>query len=128
MKKSSFVTCWGSGNPEREFLHVDDLAKACRFVLENWDPNETFAPKDKDGNPLNFLNIGTGKDLSIKELAKKIALEIGFEGEIKWDLSKPDGTPKKLLDISRIKSLGWEPTISLDEGIKKTVKLFKEIY
>ena len=128
INKSSIVTCWGSGKPEREFLHVDDLAKACRFVLENWDPNETSAPKDKDGNPLIFLNIGSGKDLSIKELAKKIAIEIGFKGEIKWDISKPDGTPKKLLDISRIKSLGWQPTISLDEGITKTVKLFEKIY
>ena len=128
INKSSIVTCWGSGKPEREFLHVDDLAKACRFVLENWDPNETSAPKDKDGNPLIFLNIGSGKDLSIKELAKKIAIEIGYKGEIKWDISKPDGTPKKLLDISRIKSLGWQPTISLDEGITKTVKLFEKIY
>ncbi len=126
LNKSKFVTCWGSGSPEREFLHVDDLAKASRFVLENWDPNGKFAPKDKDGNQLIFLNVGTGKDISIKELAKKIALEVGYQGEIKWDISKPDGTPKKLLDISRIQSLGWQPTISLDEGISKTVKLFKK--
>ena len=125
INKSSIVTCWGSGKPEREFLHVDDLAKACRFVLEKWDPNDKFAPKDKVGNPLFYLNVGTGKDLSIRELANKIALEVGFEGEIKWDISKPDGTPKKLLDISRIESLGWKPNISLDEGIKTTVKLFK---
>ena len=128
LNNSKFVKCWGSGSPEREFLHVDDLAKASRFVLENWDPNEKFAPKDKDGNQLIFLNVGTGKDISIKDLAKKIALEIGFQGEIKWDISKPDGTPKKLLDISRIKSLGWQPMISLDEGINKTVNLFKKIH
>ncbi len=127
LNNSKVVTCWGSGSPEREFLHVDDLARASRFVLENWDPNEKFAPKDKDGNQLIFLNVGTGKDISIKELAKKIALEVGFQGEIRWDISKPDGTPKKLLDISRIQSLGWKPMISLDEGINKTVKLFKEI-
>ena len=125
---SNIVTCWGSGKPEREFLHVDDLAKACRFVLENWDPNEKSAPKDIDGNPLIFLNVGTGKDLSISELARKIAIEVGFKGEIKWDISKPDGTPKKLLDISRIESLGWHPIISIDEGIKKTVQLFNKIY
>ena len=128
INNSKVVMCWGSGSPEREFLHVDDLARASRFVLENWDPNEKFAPKDKDGNQLIFLNVGTGKDISIKDLAKKIALEIGFQGEIKWDISKPDGTPKKLLDISRIQSLGWQPMISLDEGINKTINLFKKIH
>ena len=118
------VTCWGSGKPYREFLHVDDLAKACVFALEKWDPNEKSSPKDINGNPLNFLNVGTGIDLSIKELASIIADKVGYKGLIKWDTSKPDGTPKKLLDISRIKSLGWEPTISLEDGISDTVKLY----
>ena len=128
INNSNFVKCWGSGNPEREFLHVDDLAKACRFALEIWDPEEESAPKDNDGNPLIFLNVGTGKDISIRDLATKIAHAVGFEGEIQWDTSKPDGTPKKLLDASRIESLGWKPEITLDEGINKTVKLFKKIY
>ena len=121
------VTCWGSGKPYREFLHVDDLAKACIFALEKWDPNEKSSPKDINGNPLNFLNVGTGVDLSIKDLASKIADKVGYKGRITWDTSKPDGTPKKLLDISRIKSLGWQPTISLDNGISKTVELYENL-
>ena len=127
-KKLKSVTCWGSGKPYREFLHVDDLAKACIFALNKWDPNDKASPKDIHGNSLNFLNVGTGKDLSIKDLASKIAEEIGYEGNIEWDKSKPDGTPKKLLDISRIKSLGWEPTISLEDGISDTVKLYSRNY
>jgi GDP-L-fucose synthase len=121
------VTCWGSGKPYREFLHVDDLAKACVFALEKWDPNAKSSPKDINGNPLNFLNVGTGIDLSIKELASIIADKVGYKGFIKWDTSKPDGTPKKLLDISRIKSLGWQPSISLDNGISKTIKLYENL-
>ena len=126
--KLKSVKCWGSGEPYREFLHVDDLAKACIFALEKWDPNDKSSPKDIYGNPLNFLNVGTGVDLSIKDLASKIAQEVGYKGLIEWDKSKPDGTPKKLLDISRIKSLGWTPTISLDYGISKTIELYKTIY
>ena len=127
-KNLSSVTCWGSGKPYREFLHVDDLAKACLFALEKWDPNDKSSPKDINGNSLNFLNVGTGKDLSIKDLASKIAEEVGYKGIIEWDISKPDGTPRKLLDISRIKSLGWEPTISLEDGISKTVQLYSTIH
>tara|TARA_B100001989_G_scaffold236171_1_gene197913 strand:+ start:578 stop:1576 length:999 start_codon:yes stop_codon:yes gene_type:complete len=126
--KLKSVKCWGSGEPYREFLHVDDLAKACIFALEKWDPDDKSSPKDIHDNPLNFLNVGTGIDLSIKDLASKIAHEVGYKGLIKWDKSKPDGTPKKLLDISRIKSLGWTPTISLDDGISKTIELYKTIY
>ena len=124
----SSVTCWGSGEPYREFLHVDDLAKACVFALEKWDPNEKSSPKDINGDLLNFLNVGTGTDLSIKELASIIADKVGYKGLIKWDTSKPDGTPKKLLDISRIKSLGWQPTISLDNGISQTIKLYENLF
>ena len=111
------VTCWGSGSPFREFLHVDDLGDACIFTLERWRPKI---------NELMFLNVGTGVDLTIKELATKIANVVGFEGGIYWDKSKPDGTPKKQLDVSRLKSLGWSAKISLEEGLKRTVKLFKD--
>ncbi len=120
----SSVTCWGSGLPLREFMHVDDLAKAIIFCIENWDPNSTSAPKNLSGEPSQFLNIGTGKDISIKNLAHKISKITGFEGDILWDKSKPDGTPKKQLDISKISELGWAPSIGLDEGIKKTISLF----
>ncbi len=115
------VECWGTGSPRREFLHTDDLSKACIFALEKWDPSCKNAPKDFDGNPLNFLNVGTGIDISIKDLAELIANELDYKGLIKWNINKPDGTPRKLLNISRFKSLGWEPKIKLKEGIKKTI-------
>tara|TARA_Y100001978_G_scaffold203348_1_gene228531 strand:+ start:431 stop:1432 length:1002 start_codon:yes stop_codon:yes gene_type:complete len=122
-----YVSCWGTGSPLREFLHVNDLANSVRFVLENWDPcKQKFLTKDN--KDLFYLNVGTGKDITIKELALKIASKVGFKGEIKWDNTKPDGTPKKQLDISRITKLGWRPTISLDEGIETTIKSFKEEY
>ena len=120
-KNLSSVTCWGSGKVYREFMHVDDLAKGIIFCLENWDPSTNNSPKDSSGKPLNHLNIGTGKDISIKELAKKISSITNFKGEILWDTSKPDGTPKKLLDVSRINKLGWKSKIDLDEGINKTI-------
>ena len=125
-KKNSLskVTCWGSGLPFREFLHVDDLGDAAVFVLENWSPQDINAPKDCNGNPLNILNIGTGKDISIKELAYKIANAFEFKGEIIWDQTKPDGTPKKQLDVSKINELGWQSKISLEKGIESTIKLY----
>jgi len=122
------VTCWGTGSPYREFLHVDDLANACLFVLEKWDLNSEVAPKDDFGNLLEYLNIGTGKDITIKDLAEKIASEANFDGEIIWDSSKKDGTPRKQLDISRIRSLGWEPKISLEDGIKQTINTYKNLF
>jgi len=122
--KSRTVVCWGSGNPMREFLHVDDLGDAIVFALENWDPKDNLAPKDVHGNPLYFLNVGTGKDITINELAIKIKKFTGFEGDINWDKTKPDGTPKKLLDISRFSNLGWFPKISLNEGLKNTINNF----
>ncbi len=118
------VTCWGSGSPFREFLHVDDLSDAALFLLENWDPDQPNAPLDSNGDPLLLLNVGSGHDLSIKELANKIASQTKYKGKILWDLSKPDGTPKKLLNISKIKNLGWEPLIKLDDGIREAVKDF----
>ena len=107
------VTLWGSGAPKREFLHVDDLAKAINVCLEKYDSDQ-------------HINIGTGEDLEIKELARKIANEAGFTGEIIWDSNKPDGTPRKVLDISKITNLGWKPSISLDTGITQTVQWYQE--
>ena len=121
------VTCWGSGNVLREFLHVDDLADACLHALENWFPNELNSPLLSDGRKLSYLNVGTGKDLSIKQLAKTIAKKVNYEGVIKWDTTKPDGTPRKNLDISRIKNIGWSPKISLDEGLEKSIEEFKKL-
>ena len=116
------VTCWGTGKPLREFLHVDDLGDAVVFVLENWDPSSVNAPKDENNNSLTILNIGTGKDITIKDLACKISKYVNYRGKIIWDKNKPDGTPKKLLNISKIRDLGWEPKISLNEGIKKSIE------
>jgi GDP-L-fucose synthase len=107
------VTLWGSGAPLREFLHVDDLAQAVLLASEKYDSSL-------------HLNIGTGEDLSIKELAQKIARAAEFTGNIEWDATKPDGTPRKVLDVSRIKALGWKPTITLDEGIASTIAWYKE--
>ena len=128
LNSKPFVECWGSGSPLREFLHVDDLADAVVFCLENWQPNREDSPKDIFGNPLSHLNVGTGKDISIKQLANKISELVGFKGEIIWDRSKPDGTPKKQLNISKISNLGWVPKISLDEGIKDTISIYKKTY
>jgi GDP-L-fucose synthase len=108
------VTIWGSGEVYREFLHVDDLADACVYLMENVDA-EVMGKLCPD----YFVNVGTGVDIKIKELAIMIKEIVGFKGEIKHDLSKPDGTPRKLLDVSRVKQLGWEPKIGLEEGIKK---------
>ena len=125
IKNYKTITCWGTGKPLREFMHVQDLAEAIIFCLENWDPNDKNAPKDDDGRVLNFLNVGTGKDISIKELVEKINNETGYEGKVIWDHSKPDGTPKKQLNVGRINQLGWYSKINLDEGIRKTIKEFK---
>ena len=125
-KKS--VTCWGSGKPMREFLHVNDLGDASVFALENWSLDSNNTPFNKQGEKLQYLNVGTGQDISIKSLAKKIALASDFKGEIIWDLSKPDGTPKKQLNVTRMKELGWESKISLDEGILDTVKIYKNLH
>ena len=123
---SKNVICWGSGTPKREFLHVDDLGDAALFCLENWQPSKDNSPKDNIGNPLNHLNVGTGYDITIKELANLIASITNFDGEIIWDKNKPDGTPKKQLDITKIKQLGWEPKIKLINGLKKTIKDYRD--
>ena len=110
-------TCWGTGSPLREFLHVDDLGEACVFALERWQP----APEE-----LQFLNVGTGLDLTIRELAEAVAAATGYRGKIHWDASKPDGTPKKQLDVSRLAALGWRACIPLAEGLASTVALFRK--
>jgi GDP-L-fucose synthase len=115
------VTCWGSGLPRREFLHVDDLAAAAVFCLENWNPSNIDSPKNRNGEPLHYLNVGSGTDLTIKELAQLIAHTVGFKGLIEWDSSKPDGTMRKLLDGSQLQNLGWNASISLTEGLSGVV-------
>ena len=121
------VTCWGSGNPLREFLHVEDLGKAVVFALENWDPNSNEAPKDENNKPIDFLNVGTGKDISIFNLAKLIAKKVGYEGKIIWDHSKPDGTPRKLLNVEKLKNLGWNAETDIEQGIEITIKNYCQI-
>ena len=115
--KSESVTCWGSGTPLREFLHVDDLGEACVFALEHWSP---------EPGELTHLNVGTGVDLSIRELAEAVARATGYTGLIQWDKSKPDGTPKKQLDVSRFESLGWQARVPLSLGLESTIELFRE--
>jgi GDP-L-fucose synthase len=109
------VVIWGTGKPRREFLHVDDLADSLLFLMNNYSGDQ-------------FVNVGVGKDIPILELAELIKDIVGFEGEIVNDLSKPDGTPRKLLDVTRLNDLGWEAQISLEEGIKDTYQWFKENY
>jgi GDP-L-fucose synthase len=103
--KLPFVTCWGTGSPLREFLHSDDLASALVLLMRGYSEEQ-------------FINVGSGSDLSIKELSETVARAIGYEGEIRWDPTKPDGTPRKLMDSSRLRSLGWEPRISLEDGVR----------
>jgi len=105
------LVVWGSGKPRREFLHVDDCAAACVFLLENYDSPE-------------IINVGCGEDISIRELAELICEVVGFDGELAWDATKPDGTPRKLLDVTKLRGLGWRPTIPLRDGIARTYDWF----
>ena len=105
------VTCWGTGSPLREFLYVDDLADACVFLMNNYSGDET-------------VNMGTGKELTIKELTELVAKVVGFNCEIKWDTTKPDGTPRKLLDVSKLENLGWKYKTELEDGIRLTYEDF----
>ena len=107
------VKLWGDGSAMREFLHVDDLAEACYTCMQNYNESEQ-------------INVGTGEDVTIKELAETISDIVGFMGDVEWDTSKPNGTPRKVLNVDRIKALGWEPKINLREGIKKTYEWYKE--
>ena len=111
MEKKSEVTIWGSGKPLREFMFSDDLAEACYFLMENYE------------NP-ELINVGTGEEVSILELAQRIASVVGFEGQITFDSTKPDGTPRKLMDSSRLHALGFKHSTSLEEGLKKTYQDF----
>ena len=125
-KDINSVICWGSGNPLREFLHVDDLAEACTFVLEKWDPRNIVDSSSILNNQLCWLNVGSENEISIKDLAKLISNSVGYKGKIIWDESKPDGTPRKKLETSRLYNLGWLPKIDLERGIKATIEDYKK--
>ena len=112
-EKLPSVTLWGSGTPRREFMHADDLASACLVLLDKYSSPEP-------------INVGTGEDVTVRELADLIRATVGFDGKLEWDSSQPDGTPRKLLDVSRIKSLGWSPRVSLPEGLASTYRWFVE--
>jgi GDP-L-fucose synthase len=111
MRSDQKLIVWGTGKPRREFLHVDDLASACLLLLEKYDSPE-------------IINVGCGEDVSIRELAEQICDVVGFDGELEWDSSKPDGTPRKLLDVNKLRALGWKPTITLHDGIAQTYQWF----
>ena len=111
MSGAKEVVCWGTGTPLREFLYVDDLADACVYLMNTYSGNET-------------VNLGTGKELTIRELTELVAKVVGYTGEIKWDPSKPDGTPRKLLDVSKLESLGYHYTTELEDGIRLTYEDF----
>lgn len=113
VRGDEYVRLWGTGSPRREFLHSDDLGRACLFLLENY--NEDIA-----------INVGVGEDISIKDLSELVGDVVGYKGSFQWDSSKPDGTPRKLLDTSRIEALGWQPAISLRDGIVSTYQWFIE--
>jgi GDP-L-fucose synthase len=109
----SVVTCWGTGTPQREFLYVDDLARACLFLMEHYSEEQ-------------IINVGCGSDISIRQLAELVQQIVGFKGQIAWDRAKPDGTPRKLMDSSRIAKLGWKPDIDLEEGIARAYTDFQQ--
>src|SRR5882757_5446678 len=115
MRKAHKLVVWGTGKPRREFLHVDDLASACLFLLEKYDSSE-------------IINVGCGEDISIRELAELICDVVGFDGELTWDANKPDGTPRKLLDVTELQALGWKPSIPLRDGITRTYEWFLANY
>ena len=112
VRKDQKLVVWGTGKPRREFLHVDDLASACVLILEKYDSPE-------------IINLGCGEDISIRELAELICDVVGFEGELAWDTTKPDGTPRRLLDVTKLRALGWKPAIPLRDGIARTYEWFR---
>jgi len=113
IENKSTIEVWGSGEPRREFLYVDDLADACVFLMNNYDSPE-------------IINVGVGQDLSIKELVHTIANVVGYQGDFIWDRTKPDGTPRKLLDVSKLNNVGWKASTSLEEGLRKTYEWYKK--
>ena len=112
MRNDQKLVVWGTGKPRREFLHVDDLASACLLLLEKYDSPE-------------IINVGCGEDISIRELAELICDVVGFDGELAWDTTKPDGTPRRLLDVTKLRALGWKPAIPLRDGIARTYEWFR---
>ena len=120
------VICWGTGNPLREFLFVDDLAEACIFILENWDSAINISQNNENQYLSNLINVGSEYEISIKELANLISKKLDYDGLIEWDSSKPDGTPRKKLDTTRINKLGWKAETNLEVGITKTIKKYFE--
>lgn len=112
VRKDQKLIVWGTGKPRREFLYVDDLASACVLILEKYDSPE-------------IINVGCGEDISIRELAELICDVVGFDGELAWDTTKPDGTPRRLLDVTKLRALGWKPTIPLRDGIARTYEWFR---
>lgn len=115
VRKDQKLIVWGTGKPRREFLHVDDLASACVLILEKYDSPE-------------IINLGCGEDISIRELAELICDVVGFDGELAWDTTKPDGTPRRLLDVTKLRALGWKPAIALRDGIARTYEWFRANY
>jgi GDP-L-fucose synthase len=115
VRKDQKLIVWGTGKPRREFLHVDDLASACVLILEKYDSPE-------------IINLGCGEDISIRELAELICDVVGFDGELAWDTTKPDGTPRRLLDVTKLRTLGWKPAIPLRDGIARTYEWFRANY
>jgi GDP-L-fucose synthase len=113
INQSPSVEVWGTGSPLREFLHVDDLAEACYFLMQYY-------------NDKQFVNVGSGEDLSIKSLAEMIQSIVGFQGELIWNTEKPDGTPRKLMDVSKIKGMGWSPKINLEKGIAAVYEEYQQ--
>ena len=113
LQNARAATLWGTGNPRREFLHVDDLADACCFVMDRYDGE-------------GFLNVGTGMDLTIHEIARLVAEVVGYDGELRFDATQPDGTPRKLLDVSRLEALGWRARIGLREGVADTYRWYRQ--
>jgi len=109
------ITLWGTGSPLREFLHVDDMADSSVFLLLNYDAPDTTP---------SHVNAGCGEDLSIKQLSEMVQQAVGYSGKVIWDSTKPDGTPRKLMDVSKLKGLGWTPKISLEDGIKRVVESY----
>lgn len=114
-----FVTVWGTGRVRREFLYVDDAASACVFLMK-------VVAEGRGNWSTNHINVGCGADVTINELARKIREVVGYEGDIRYDASKPDGTPRKLLDVSKLEKMGWSPSVTLDDGLRKTVQWYQQ--
>tara|TARA_Y100001978_G_scaffold200888_1_gene218076 strand:- start:1410 stop:2426 length:1017 start_codon:yes stop_codon:yes gene_type:complete len=125
-QNSENITCWGSGKALREFLYVEDLAKACTFLMHKWNPVENIDSNKENSQANCIINVGSNFEITIKELAEKIAKLFDYQGEIIWDKNMPDGTPKKKLDTSKLEELGWEASTNLDNGLKLTIESYRK--